>query len=95
MDIRQRYGPESKTTNLEEVQAKYRKTIEDFDKVLEQTRQRKSIFESRIVEEEASRYGDFFKKESQENDRLAKKFGILLLGSSLCDLLGYLFFFNI
>ena len=55
----------------------------EVQKEILKIKQIQSQLAEQAVREEASRYGDFFKKEAEENEKLSKKFGIAFFGFSI------------
>ena len=58
---------------------KYSKALKEIEQELKKVRQLQSQYAEQTTRAEASRYGDFFKKEAEKNKRLSKYIGGLFL----------------
>ena len=83
LKIQTEYHPDRCTDHPEKVVGKYNRSIKEIEQELKKLRQLQSHYSEQTVRVEASRYGDFFKKEAEQNKKSSWFFGVLFFGLSL------------
>ena len=79
LKIQAEYHPDRCTDHPEKVVGKYSKAAKDIEQELKKLQQIQSQYAEQAIRAEASRYGDFFKKEAENNKKLSLFYGIVLL----------------
>ena len=83
LKIQIEYHPDRCTDHPEKVVGKYSKATKEIEQELKKVQQLQSQYAEQTIRMEASRYGDFFKKEAEDNKKLSKWYGLGLLAFSI------------
>ena len=78
LKIQTEYHPDRCTDHPEKVVGKYSKAIKEMEQELKKLQQIQSQYAEQAIRSEASRYGDFFKREAENNKKLSWFYGACL-----------------
>ena len=91
LQIQKKFGDDPQ----EDIQ-KYKQAKQEFDEELKNLKKMKSEQSEQAIRSEVSRYGDFFKKEAENNRKLSLKYGSgLLFCSVLAVFISWYFYFDL
>ena len=70
----------------------YKKTTKEIEQELKKIQQFRSQYAEHTVKDEAERYGDFFRKEAERNNKRSIKYMFCFVGISFASIIGAYFF---
>lgn len=92
LQIQMKYHSDENTSDPEGIVKRYSRATREVEQELKKLNRMRSELSEQTVRQEASRYGDFFKKEAEDNKRKSCWFGASLLALSVgACLLAYKF----